>query len=390
MTEFFDIVLFEVGEKYRFTMLNLMLIGLLMVALLISLRFTKRFIKSYIKKVLPGNKIKVEGKKITISKLLIQIIYIIGFFLFLQCLQVNNPEFSFSDILTFRLIAIEQYSFSVYHIFVIFATIIGIRIFLNLLKLSLSKAAERSDSLDESTQYVLIQFTKYIIYTIAILLVISSFGVDVSNLILGSAALLVGVGLGLQDFFRDLFSGIILLFEGTIKVGDIIEVSDDPSKPELIARVLKINIRTTKITTRDGNYMIIPNSKLTQDYVHNWSFGDMLTRFKVKVSVAYGSDTELVRKLLRQAAEGHPKVYKSKPIIVRMLEFGDNGLEMDLVFWADQSWQIEIVKSEIRFEIDRLFREHNVVIPFPQRDVHHISYPSNSTDNPSLPKEKEE
>lgn len=377
MGAFFDLILFDVGEKYHFTVLNLVLIVLLLVAIQISLIVTKRYIKSYIKKVLPDTEIQVEGKKIAISKLLIQIIYIFGFFLFLQCLQVNNPEFSFKDILTFRIIEVSRYHFSIYHIFLITATIIGIRIVINLLRLFLSKASQKSDSLDESTQYVLVQLSKYVIYTIALLMIVSSFGVNVTNLLVGSAALLVGIGLGLQDFFRDLFSGIILLFEGSIKVGDIIEVSDDPSKPELIARVLKINIRTTKIETRDGNYMIVPNSKLTQDYVHNWSFGDMLTRFKINVSVAYGSDTELVRKLLIQAAEGHPKVYKSKPILVRMLNFGDNGLEMDLVFWADQSWQIEIVKSEIRFEVDRLFRENNVVIPLPQRDVHHISYPKN-------------
>jgi small-conductance mechanosensitive channel len=116
--------------------------------------------------------------------------------------------------------------------------------------------------------------------------------------------------------------------------------------------------------------LIIPNSTLTQDHVENWSFGSDLTRFNIKVGVAYGSDTELVRKLLKQAALSHPEVKKTETIIVRMNDFGNNALEMELFFWADQTWQVELHKSEIRFEIDRLFRQHNIVIPFPQRTLH--------------------
>ncbi|MEX2485964.1 MAG: mechanosensitive ion channel protein MscS, partial [Brumimicrobium sp.] len=91
---------------------------------------------------------------------------------------------------------------------------------------------------------------------------------------------------------------------------------------------------------------------------------------KISVGVAYGSDTELVKKLMKQAALSHPEVKKTEPVIVRMINFGDNALEMELLFWADQSWQVELHKSDIRFEIDRLFRQHGVTIPFPQRTLH--------------------
>lgn len=99
--------------------------------------------------------------------------------------------------------------------------------------------------------------------------------------------------------------------------------------------------------------------------------GSELTRFSIPVGVAYGSNTELIRDLLKQAALSHPKVKKTHPVFVRLLNFGDNALEMDLVFWADQSWEIEKFKSDIRFEIDRLFREYNITIPFPQRTLHY-------------------
>lgn len=177
---------------------------------------------------------------------------------------------------------------------------------------------------------MLIQLVKYVVYTIAIIFLIRSFGVNLSLILTGSVGLLVGIGLGLQDFFRDLVSGLILLFEGSINVSDIIEISSSPEGSELVAKVLKINMRTTKIETRDGNFMIVPNSKLTQDYVHNWSFGSLLTRFQIPLTVNYGADTGLVRKLLKEAVKDHP-------VFVRLLNFGNDGLEMDVVFWADQS-----------------------------------------------------
>jgi small-conductance mechanosensitive channel len=115
--------------------------------------------------------------------------------------------------------------------------------------------------------------------------------------------------------------------------------------------------------------LIIPNTKLTQEQIANWSHGSELSRFKINISVDYGSDTELVQRLLKQAALAHPKVKNSHPISIILNNFGDSGLEMQLVFWADQSWDIAIYKSEIRFEIDRLFRENNIIIPYPKRSV---------------------
>ncbi|MFN6015029.1 MAG: mechanosensitive ion channel family protein [Flavobacteriales bacterium] len=116
--------------------------------------------------------------------------------------------------------------------------------------------------------------------------------------------------------------------------------------------------------------LIIPNTKLTQEYVENWSHGSELSRFRILLTVDYGADAELVTRLLKQAALGHPKVRKSEPVDVRLANFGNNGLELELIFWADQSWDINNYKSEIRFEIDRLFREYKITIPYPQTKVH--------------------
>jgi small-conductance mechanosensitive channel len=200
---------------------------------------------------------------------------------------------------------------------------------------------------------------------------LKSLNIELTVLFTGIAGLFIAFAFGLQDLIKDLVSGFVLLFEGAIRVGDIIEIKEGSGSEPLVAKVLKINLRTTKIQTRDSNIYIIPNSRLTQEYVENWNFGSPLTRFRIPVTIAYGSDTELAKKLLIQAALSHPKVKKNEDILVRLLNFGDNGLELDLLFYADQNWRIEIVKSEIRFEIDRLFREYGIIIPYPQRVVHH-------------------
>lgn len=379
MEEFFLYTLFEVNE-FSFKIAHVFLIMLIMALTYVMHKITKKYIITAI-----GEKeFHFEGTRVTLIRLVKQLLFIVSFLLTVKSLSLYNPKFDVFDLLTFELIRIKQFHVSIYHVFLILALIFGVRILINIIRLTLKRAARTSETLDHSTQYMLVQLAKYIVYTLAIVFTISSFGVDISVILTGSVGLLVGVGLGLQDFFRDLISGLILLFEGSIKVGDIVEIQAGPEEPELVAKVLKINMRTTKIETRDGNFMIVPNSKLTQEYVHNWSFGSPLTRFKITITVEYGVDTELVQKLLKEAVKSHKKVNLNKPILVRLLNFGNDGLEMDVVFWADQSWEIEIVKSEIRFKIDALFRANNITIPFPQRDVHHF-YKPGQKGNRSIP-----
>ncbi|MFM7662859.1 MAG: mechanosensitive ion channel family protein [Bacteroidota bacterium] len=238
------------------------------------------------------------------------------------------------------------------------------------MKLYISRKYRENSQYDRGSEYVYNQIAKYIIYIFSILMSFQVLEIDLTILLTGSAALLVGLGLGLQDVFKDMIAGIVLLFEGNVKVGDIVEISSTGKSSGIIAKILKINVRTTQIETREGNVIIIPNTRLTQDNVENWSHGSELSRFTILVTVNYGSKSELVTRLLKQAALAHPKVKKNQPVIVRLSNFSDNGLEMELIFWADQSWDINNYKSEIRMEIDRLFREYKITIPYPQRVVH--------------------
>lgn len=213
------------------------------------------------------------------------------------------------------------------------------------------------------SQYAINQLFKYFLYVFAILFALDAMGINFTILLGGAAALLVGIGLGLQQTFNDLISGIILLSERSVEVGDIVDLGGT------VGSVRRIGVRTSLVETRDNMTIIVPNSKLIGDVVTNWSHDEDKARFKIAVGVAYGSDTALVKKILLQVAQEHPKAMKRPAPFVRFANFGDSSLDFELYFWAKDFLRIEDVKSDMRFETDRLFREHNVTIPFPQRDV---------------------
>src|SRR6056297_581710 len=205
---------------------------------------------------------------------------------------------------------------------------------------------------------------KYIIWIIAIILILQTAGVKLGVLLAGSAALLVGVGLGLQQVFRDIVSGIFLLFEGTLKTGDVVELEG------VVGIVKDIGFRTTKIESRDNIILIIPNSKFIEENVINWSHIETRTRFYVEVGVAYGSDVELVKKVLLECAEAHHDITDFPAPFVRFNDFGDSSLDFQLFFFTYNAFRVENIKSDLRFVIDNKFRENNITIAFPQRDVH--------------------
>jgi small-conductance mechanosensitive channel len=215
---------------------------------------------------------------------------------------------------------------------------------------------------DQGRQLALKQFLGYIIWVLAVFAVLELFGIS-SMIWASSAALLVGIGLGLQDTFKDFISGVIILVEGTVEVGDILEVNG------IVARVVHIGLRTSKLETRDRVSILVPNSSLVGNQVTNWTHDDQPTRFAIRVGVAYGSDIQLAKSLLIQAAKTSSKVLPDPAPSVQFRNFGDSSLDLDLLFFSQEFFNIESVKSDIRFEIQRLFQEHGIEIPFPQRDV---------------------
>jgi len=218
---------------------------------------------------------------------------------------------------------------------------------------------------DAGTAHSLFQIIKYLVWVIIIVLLIDSIGFKVSILIASMAALLVGVGLGLQELFKDVASGIILLFERSVKVNDIVELEN-----HMIGRVIAIGLRTSKIQSRDNVITIIPNSKLVNDKVVNWSHVEDKTRFHVNVGVKYGSDVDLVTRVLLHCATEHPMVMNEPGPFVRFVDFGESSLDFQLYFWKDEAFIVENTKSELRYKINKAFRDNNIEIPFPQRDLY--------------------
>jgi len=218
--------------------------------------------------------------------------------------------------------------------------------------------------LDKGSAFALFQIIKYVIWIIAISLMLETLGIKVTILLAGSAALLVGVGLGLQQTFNDMLSGIILLFEHSVKVGDILEIDGD--------RVIiqEIGLRTSKGMNVRQIVVIIPNSLITTNKVINWSHQTQKTLFNIDIGVAYGSDVDLVIKTLEESAEEHLEFLECEFKEVRFVNFGNSSLDFQLFFYSKNIFSIEKVKSDIRKIICKKFNEHKISIPFPQMDLH--------------------
>jgi small-conductance mechanosensitive channel len=268
------------------------------------------------------------------------------------------------DFLGFTIINTENFSLTVYHLFISLIIILSTWIILRIIR-RIFRRLERRERVDVGTGHAIFKIIRYVLWVVAISLSLDTIGFKLTFLLAGSAALLVGLGLGLQQIFQDFISGVALIIEGTLRAGDIVQTADGE-----VGRVKEINMRTSKIETRDNIILIVPNSKLINDIVINWSHLEKKTRFKVEVGVAYGSDVALVKKVLLECSARHESISSSPAPIVRFTDFSNSSLQFQLLFWSTNTFRIEDVKSDLRFMIDNAFRENNIRIPFPQRDVH--------------------
>lgn len=268
-----------------------------------------------------------------------------------------------SEILDYQLLQFGGISIKVHNILgvciIIMLSYVALRM--------LSRWIKNNKKNDEGAKYSLNQLARYAIFIITIILGILALGFNLSGFFVGSAALLVGIGFGLQHLFNDFISGIIILFDGTIKVQDVIEVDG------IVSRVKEIKLRTTTVVTREDKYIILPNSVITQSNVVNWTYNPTISRFEVSVGIAYHEDIPEVMKLLKQVALEHSAVGRHPEPSIRLTDFADSGIIITVMFWCSEVFRVENIKSEIRVSIFKALRQHNITIPFPQRDLHIIS-----------------
>ncbi len=266
-----------------------------------------------------------------------------------------------TEILNYTLKLSDDIYISVKALLILVIVFILTNLFLKLVRKIFNRKLEEEDRGKFKAIY---SFLKYFIYVLVIIIALESSGADVSVLLAGSAALLVGLGLGLQTLFQDIISGIFILLDKTLQVNDIIEIDGK------VGKVFEIRLRTTRTVTIDDRVLIIPNHKFLTHSLFNWTQNGVLTVEVINVGVAYGSDVEKVKKLLIEAAHEHPKVIRNKKPKVLFMDFGDSALQFRLVFTINDSFSHLKIKSDLRFAIDKKFREQDINIPFPQRVVH--------------------
>ena len=262
-----------------------------------------------------------------------------------------------------RTFHLGHHSITVLELVEVAAVILAARVLLALLRRGLRRA-KRVSAMDEGKRFIIRRLVTSTVWTVTALMVLSIFGVDLTALWAGSAALLVGVGIGLQGFFNVVVSAFVLLCEGGVAVGNVLEVDGK------LVRVERIDLRSTRVVTVAGELIVLPNAKVAGEAVVNLSQGDRAMRIRVNVGVAYGSDVALVSRLLAEAMSEQPEVLPTPEPAVFFQDFADSSLNFSVMGWLDDPWDRMAIQSRVRTAIDAKFREHGVSIPFPQRDLH--------------------
>jgi small-conductance mechanosensitive channel len=225
-------------------------------------------------------------------------------------------------------------------------------VLMRLLKTGMERRATKNPE-QRSRLYSARLLVNYALWVLVAMGCLALLRIDVTVLLASSAALLVVISLSVQQTFTDVFSGVVLLVEGTIRVGDVLELGT------LVGRVKDIRLRTSTIYTHEGMSVVVPNRRFINENVVNWSHHASLTRFSVGLSVAYGSDEQRVRSVLADSATKHSLVITEDPehpVVVRLVGFGANTLDFEVLFWSRNVFRIEQTKSEIRSAILETFR----------------------------------
>ena len=262
--------------------------------------------------------------------------------------------------------------------FYAFVIVFGVFIFSKYLQWVIRRQVLQAFQIERHTQFILLRFIHFTLIIVGVLIALSAVGVSFRSLAIIFGGLSIGIGFGLQNIASNLISGFILIFEKPIKIGDLVEIMD----VNIFGRVSSINLRSTVIASLDEKEIIVPNSQLVSEAVHNLTHDNHMFRLHVAVGVSYSSDVQLVKRALIEAAHEHPQVIKDPDStmenvtapFVRFVNFGNSSLDFELLAWIPDSFRRFDIASDLHFAIWNKFAEYGIKIPFPQRDVHHF-YP---------------
>ncbi|WP_461482429.1 mechanosensitive ion channel family protein [Porticoccus sp.] len=250
---------------------------------------------------------------------------------------------------------------------------------------ALTRAVGSRSRISPSQLYTFTRLMSYSILAVGFLMALSSLGVSFDKMLIVAGALGVGIGFGLQNIANNFVSGIIILFEKSLRVGDFVELESG-----LLGEVKEINIRSTLLKTMDNADILVPNSEFINGRVNNWTLKDDERRFSIPFGVAYGTDTDKVIEVVKKAAKALPLTveYGDRQTFVVMKEFGDSSLNFALSVWVrgDSIKRPGLVKSEYLLAINKALVDNHIEIPFPQRDLHLRSSAIQLAGNPSTDK----
>ncbi len=352
--KFIQIPLKDGLGEINISLVKIFLIFLLILAVFVIVRIFNRLLNR------PFITERLEDKKRRSILLIFRSISWLAFIL----ISLSIIGIEIAQIMSYEIIASEKVNITPIYILVSLIVLIFTGYIVHMISNFFDRQIE-NNIVDKARGKTVFQLLKYIIWVVVIIVVLQSGGIKLTLFLGAGAALLVGIGFGLQQIFADIISGIFLLFERNVMIDDVLEVEGG-----IVGRVKEIGIRTSKILTRENVIYIIPNSQIISDKVINWSHAETRTRFYVNVGVAYGSDTRLVEKVLLEVAANHVDLCKRPIPFIRFNDFGDSSLDFQLFFWTRKVFVVENIKSDLRFEIDAIFRRNNIEIPFPQRDLH--------------------
>ncbi len=342
-------------EKITLFETNLLILNPFGVALILVILFINLFFIETIKLWFEKTNLFGENKTFVLFRV---VLWLVSLHFILKIIIKKYEKFT-----EFVIFKIQNTSITIGNIFFVVLALAVTAFLVIMIRIAFNRLAKRK-KIDYSTAVTLQNITKYFVWVFAVIIILESIGFNLSVLLAGSAALMVGLGMGIQQVFNDFASGLILLFERQIKVDDYVEADN------VAGTVLDIGFRTTLLLTRDNVKIIIPNSKLVSGNVINWTKGEKYARIGIDIGVAYGSDVQVVKEMLIRCAKQHEDVLTYKEPEVFFIDFGDSALIFRLYFYIEKIFYRERIKSDLRFSIYEEFNKAGVQIPFPQVDVH--------------------
>jgi potassium-dependent mechanosensitive channel len=263
-----------------------------------------------------------------------------------------------------RNLLVGNRSYSLLDVLLLAATLLGLLVVASALTNLLRSRVLQVTGISLAAQEAIAVLSKYTLILLGTVVVLQLWGIDLSSIALIASGLGIGVGLGLQGLVKDFVSGLVMVFERPVQVGDFVDFG------EVKGTIARIGSRSTEIRTLDQVSIIVPNSRFLDAEVINWSHGNPVSRIRLPVSVAYASDPQQVKGALLEACKKNQEILTTPAPQVFFLGFGDNALKFELLVWIAQPSRQMVIKSDLFFAIEASLRHHGLEVPFPQRDLH--------------------